>query len=289
MNSHLKGLIITTFGVLFVVPDSLFVRLIDAEPLVTAFWRGMIAGLIILFAVPMFQGLNGFSAVLRTGRAGIFYTLVLGTTAPAFVMAITHTSVANAVFIFAATPVFAAMFSRIFLGEPVRLRMVLTMLVVMIGLGIIAYGSGSTGVASWQGDLWALYVSMAFAAALTAVRKVKDTSMIPVIPIAYIGAALIVGSFVSPLTAFEAQWPLFLAHGAFIAAATCLLTLGPRYISSAEVSLLILLESVLAPLLAWAVIGEDPGRWALIGGAVVIGALLASNLLALWPPRREQS
>ena len=289
MNSHLKGLIITTLGVLFVVPDSLFVRLIDAEPLVTAFWRGMIAGLIILFAVPVVQGLNGFSAVLRTGRAGVFYTLVLGTTAPAFVMAITHTSVANAVFIFATTPVFAALFSRMFLGEPIRLRMVLTMLVVMIGLGIIAYGSGSTGIASWKGDLWALYVSMAFAAALTAVRKVKDTSMIPAVPIAYIGAALLVGLFVSPLPAFELQWPLFLAHGAFIAAATCLLTLGPRFISSAEVSLLILLESVLAPLLAWAVIGEDPGRWALIGGAVVIGALLASNLLALWPPRREQS
>ena len=74
---------------------------------------------------------------------------------------------------------------------------------------------------------------------------------------------------------------MFLGHGAFIAAATCLLTLGPRYISSAEVSLLILLESVLAPILVWFVIGEDPGVWALIGGAVVVGALLVSNLVAL--------
>ena len=63
--------------------------------------------------------------------------------------------------------------------------------------------------------------------------------------------------------------------------ATCFLTLGPRYISSPEVSLLILLESVLAPLLVWAIVGEDPGRWAMIGGAVVIGALLASNFVAL--------
>ena len=62
--------------------------------------------------------------------------------------------------------------------------------------------------------------------------------------------------------------------------------LGPRYLSSAEVALLILLESVLAPLLVWAVVGEDPGRWALVGGAVVIGALLVSNLIALRRRRR---
>ncbi|MEL6648159.1 MAG: EamA family transporter, partial [Pseudomonadota bacterium] len=75
--------------------------------------------------------------------------------------------------------------------------------------------------------------------------------------------------------------PPSLSHGVFIAIATCFLTLGPRYISSAEVSLLILLESVLAPLLVWAWIGEDPGRWALVGGVVVIGALVVSNLMVM--------
>ncbi len=286
MNSHLKGLIVTTLGVLFIVPDSLFVRLIEADPMVTAFWRGMTSGLFILLAVSTFQGLNAFSAVLRTGRAGAIYTLLIALTTPGFVLAITWTSVANVVFIFATTPIFAAFFSRVFLGEPIRMRMVLTMVAVLVGLGIIAYGSGSTEIASWRGDLWALFVAMAYAGALTAVRKVGNATIIPAIPIAYIGVALVIGSFTSPLPAFEAQWPLFLGHGAFIGVATCLLTLGPRYLSSAEVSLLILLESVLAPLLVWAVIGEDPGPWALVGGTVVIGALLLSNLWALRLHRR---
>ncbi|MGI9449718.1 MAG: DMT family transporter [Geminicoccaceae bacterium] len=289
MNSHLKGLIITTLGVLFIVPDSLFVRLIATDPMVIAFWRGMTSGLIILMAVLAYQGLSGFSAILRTGWAGVIYTLLIGSTTPGFVLAIVNTSVANVVFIFATIPVFAAIFSRIFLGEPIQMRMVLTMLVVLFGLGIIAYGSGSSEIASWKGDLWALYVSMAYAASLTAVRKVKETPMIPAIPIAYIGAALVIWLFVSPQPAFEAQWPLFLGHGALIGVATCLLTLGPRFISSAEVSLLILLESVLAPILVWAMIGEDPGPWALVGGAIVIGALLVSNLLALRWHRQEQS
>lgn len=102
--------------------------------------------------------------------------------------------------------------------------------------------------------------------------------MIPAIPFAYIGAAIVIGAYVSPFEAFETQWPLFLGHGAFIGAASCLLALGPRYISSAEVSLLVLLESVLAPILVWAVIGENPGSWAIVGGAVVVGALIVSNL-----------
>jgi len=281
LGDHLKGLAITMLGVLLVVPDSLFVRLIEAEPMVTAFWRGLTAGLFVLAVLLAFQGLRGFRAVLGTGRPGLIYTVLIGTTAPAFVLAVTNTSVANVVFIFASMPVFAAVFSRLFLGEPIRLRMVVTMAAVILGLAIIAYGSGESQLASWKGDIWALYVSAAFAAALTAVRSVRATSMIPAIPCAYIGAALVVAPFVAPFEAFETQWLLFLGHGAFIGAASCLLAIGPRYISSAEVSLLILLESVLAPALVWVVVGEDPGGWALAGGAVVVGALLISNLYLL--------
>ncbi len=281
MGEHMKGLIITTLGVLLVVPDSLFVRLIDAQPMVTAFWRSLTGGVFVLLVLLSMRGLQDYRAVLRTGWPGLIYTLLIATTAPAFVLAVTNTSVANVVFIFASMPVFAAAFSRFFLGETVSLRMVVTMFAVILGLTIIAYGSGSTQIASWKGDIWAVYVSVAFAAALTAVRTVKATSMIPAIPIAYIGAAIVIGIFVSPVEAFETQWPLFLGHGVFIGAASCLLALGPRYISSTEVSLLILLESVLAPVLVWAVIGENPGSWAVVGGAVVIGALLVSNLYAL--------
>jgi len=281
MNDHLKGLVITTLGVLLVVPDSLFVRLIEAEPMVTAFWRGLTAGVIVLLALLSIRGLQDFRAVLRTGWSGLIYTVLMATTAPAFVLAVANTSVANVVFIFASMPIFAAIFSRMFLGEPIRMRMILTMAAVILGLAVIVYGSSSTRATSWKGDVWAVYVSVAFAAALTAVRYVKSTSMIPAIPIAYIGAAIVIGMFVSPAKAFETQWPLFLGHGAFIGAASCLLALGPRYISSSEVSLLVLLESVLAPLLVWAVIGEDPGSWAVVGGAIVIGALFVSNFYAI--------
>jgi len=281
MNSHVKGILITALGVLIVTPDSLFVRLIDGDPLVTGFWRGLIAGLVVFIAVLLFQGPRAFSVVFRSGKPGLIYMVLVASTAPAFALAVTNTSVANVVFILAATPIFAAIYSRIFLGEPIERRMVLTLIVVVIGLGVITIGSSESEIASWKGDLWAVYIAAAFAAALTAVRKIKDVSMVPAVPFAYIGAALVLLLFTSPFEAFAANWPLYLGHGVMIGAASCLLTLGPRYITSAEVSLLVLLESVLAPILVWWVLGEDPGPLAIAGGATVIVALLVSNYFAV--------
>ena len=68
-----------------------------------------------------------------------------------------------------------------------------------------------------------------------------------------------------------------------------MLAIGPRYITSAEVGLLVLLESVLAPLLAWAVIAEYPGAYTLIGGAIVIGTLFVSNMMLLSRQRRTKN
>ena len=281
MTDHIKGIAITTLGILLVTPDTIFVRMIVADPMVISFWRGLLSGLVVLILVSAIQGQAGFRAVFKTGWLGVLYVGLIGSTTFAVVLAVEHTSVANVVFIFAAMPIFALIFSRILLGEPIRRRMVLTMFAVIAGLCIIAYGSQSSQIASWKGDLWALYVAVAYALALTILRMLKGTSMVPSIPVAYIGAAVLVGLFIDPIPAFSAQWPTFVAHGVFIGLATCLLTIGPRYISAAEVALLVLLESVLAPLLIWAIADEHPGQWAIIGGMVVIGALIISNVVAL--------
>lgn len=281
MSDHLRGLLLTILGVLFLVPDSLFVRLIEAEPLAIAFWRGLIAGGLILAFVLMREGAGAVASVLRAGPQAWAYIVFFGISAPGFVLAVSLTSVANVVFILAAMPVFAAIFSRIWLGEPISARMIWTMLGVFVGLGVILSGSHETEGASWQGDLVALMVSFLFAAALTAVRGLRNRSMLPAVPVAMIGAACLIAPFADVMGPLREYWPLVLAHGVFIAGAAGLMVLGPRYLSSAEVSLLILLESVFAPLLVWYVIGENPGAWALAGGAIVIVVLLASNLVML--------
>lgn len=286
MSTHFKGIMLTVLGVLFVVPDSLFVRLISADALTVAFWRIVSAGVLIALGLLVWQGTAPFRAVLRTGRVGVIYGLCTGFSGVLFVLAVAQTSVANVVFIIASMPVFAMIFSRIFLGEPVTRRMLLTILAVAAGLSLIAYGSGGTAGASWQGDLLALAVSAMFAAGLTAARQVRHVSMVAAVPLAYLAVAVLLLPFVDPFRLDAGQWPLFAAHGAFIALSSIFLALGPRYITSAEVSLLVLIESICAPLLVWAVLGEDPGAWALAGGAVVLGALFVSNLVVLLRRRR---
>lgn len=281
MTDHGKGLMITTLGVLFVVPDSLFIRMIDASAWTVTFWRGIISGLIVLFVIGIFKGRKPFVDSFRTGYAGLIYTCLIAISAPCFVLAIKLTSVANVVLIIASMPVFAAFFSRFFLDEAITHRMIYTVLGVFLGLALVAYGSSVNQQASWQGDLIAVLVSISFAGAMTAARKLKAVSMVPAIPVAYALGALLVAPFATPYSAIVDQPYLILLHGGFIACASVLLTLGPRYIGSAEVALLILLETVLAPLLVWAVMGEYPGQWAVYGGIIVVGVLVFSNLWQL--------
>ena len=278
MSDYQKGLLITVCGVLLVTPDSLFVRLIETPPMAIAFWRSAVSGILILCFLLLFEGRSSFRVLFQMGIMGWVYCFLIGSTSPAFVLAVENTSVANVVFIFAAIPVFAAIYSRLFLGEHISTRLAITMIAVAFGLSVIAYGSSENEIAHWSGDLFALYIALAYAGALTILRGLKDISMVPAIPIGYLGSALLLGMTVDPMKGFAENFGLYLAHGACIAAATACLTIGPRYISSPEVSLLILLESVLAPILVWVALSEHPGQWAILGGIIVIGALLVSNV-----------
>lgn len=273
---------------MLIVPDSLFVRLIGADAYTIAFWRTLLAGATIGIGVMLFQGPGAFRGLMRPGWPIVIYILSLAISSNLFVVAVSMTSIANVVFIIAAMPAFAALFSLIFLGERLSRRTGMTIAAVALGIAIIAYGSGDNARASLEGDLVALAVPAFFAIALTAARKLKTVSLMPAITVSFLIGALALAPFATPMSVPASDWWLVLLHGGvFIAASNALISMGPRYLPSAEVSLLILLESVLAPILAWVVVDEDPGRWAILGGSVVIGALAVSNLVALARRRRR--
>ena len=280
MSDYQKGIIITFSGVLFVTPDSLFVRLISSDALTIAFWRSFTAGTLILVALITFKSFKNLKSLFIMGKLGWLYCFLIGSTSPAFVCAVENTSVANAVFIFAAMPIFAALFSYFLLGETIPARVKKTIISVSLGLILIAYGSTENETSNWIGDLFALYVCISYAAALTLIRKLKNISMLPAVPIAYLGSAITLFFFTNPFTELEVNSFLYLVHGGFIAIGTCFLVIGPRYISSPEASLLILLETILAPILVWAILHEYPGIWSIVGGTIIVLTLLISNLYA---------
>jgi len=288
MSDHLKGLLITGLGVLLIVPDSLLIRLIDAPALTIAFWRSLLAATSLGLVVLVVEGPGAFRALVRLGPWLWVYVVCMAIPGVLFVVAVSLTTVANVVFIIAAMPAFAALWSRLYLGERLAPRTAVTIAVVMIGLGIIAYGSGETEGASRAGDVVALLVAVTFAGALTAARQLRSVSLVPAIPVSYSLAALALLPFTDLFALDRADLPLVGLHGpVFIAVSTALITLGPRYLPAAEVALLILLESVFAPVLVWAVLGEAVGVWTLAGGGLVLGALAISNAVALRRRRRR--
>jgi drug/metabolite transporter (DMT)-like permease len=287
MNDQSRGLLITTIGVLFVVPDALFIRMIEAPILTIIFWRCLLQGVVVL-AVMLFYYRSQLPNKIRVlGRSGITYAIFSAIAGICFALSINTTSVANTVFIIASMPVFAAIISWFTLGEVISRRMIWTIGFAMIGIGVIAYGSFEEGTNSSPiGDLAAVGTAVFFSIALTSARKVKQHSMLPMVPITFIGAALIILPFCDPFDVAPGHWGWVLIHGGFfIAISTCGLALGPRYITSAEVTLLILLESILSPLLVWWVLAEEPTSYALIGGVIVLATLLLSNLIVLMRPK----
>ena len=107
MNDQTNGLLITMLGVLFIVPDSLFIRLIRADSLTIVFWRSLISGLIVLFALVLVKRRRAIISITQTGMAGGVYSVSMGLSAVSFILAIENTSVANVVFIIATMPIFA--------------------------------------------------------------------------------------------------------------------------------------------------------------------------------------
>jgi len=279
MNDHSKGLLITLIGVVFVIPDSIMVRLISSDPMVTAFWRSLTAGIFVAIFVLLTMRDKVMNTITQMGRAGWMYCVLIGTTSPAFVLAVLNTSVANVVLIFASMPIFSALLSFLILSERPSRQLLLTSSFVFVGLAIIGLGSSGGADANWIGDLWAVYIVIAFSLALTLLRRQKHISMLPAIPIGYIGAAFAMFWFIDPLETIATDGALYVMHGVLIAASTCGLTLGPRYISATEVSLLILLESVFAPVLAWLVLSEIPAHSTILGGVLILSALVGHNII----------
>jgi len=281
MNDHSKGLLITLIGVVFVVPDSIMVRLISSDPMVTAFWRSLTAGIFVAIFVLLTMRDKVMNTITQMGRAGWMYCVLIGTTSPAFVLAVLNTSVANVVLIFASMPIFSALLSFLILSERPSRQLLLTSSFVFVGLAIIGLGSSGGADANWIGDLWAVYIVIAFSLALTLLRRQKHISMLPAIPIGYIGAAFAMFWFIDPLETIATDGAFYVMHGVLIAASTCGLTLGPRYISATEVSLLILLESVFAPVLAWLVLSEIPAHSTILGGVLILSALVVYNIILI--------
>ena len=278
---------ITTLGVLILTPDTLVIRLIDLPLWDLIFWRSLLEALGLTLILLAVYRRRFFARCQAVGRAGLVLSVLIGLSMLSFIYALDHTTVANTLIIISASPLPAALFSRIFLKERIALRTWRAILGAIAGIAVLAHDS--LGQGTLLGDAVALFTSLTVAIELVIMRYARINDMNPALALGHIMLASVLLPVVGlpALPAGDLVIGLLLM-GAFVvlASATYLITLGPRYITAPEVGLIMLLETVLGPLWVWLAIGENPGKAAILGGAIVIATLALHELAALKSRRR---
>ena len=276
-----KGIIITVLGVLFLIPDSLLVRLITATPLAICFWRGLLGGSLLLIIYLIYGLLSKDNKQLDFTLKEILIILCIALSTICFVLSVNYTTVANTLFLLSTAPFFSIFLSYFLLGEKIRLKDLCASLIALIGVFIISLGSqvSNNTLATSLGDLFGIGIAIFTALVLTLARHGSSKLVIRSNAIGMYAVALFVLPFVKNFSV-EQETILYLLILCLICVpiGSLLILTGPKYISASEVSLIILLQVIIAPILAWLILKEYPGLSSLVGGIFVISALLIVNL-----------
>jgi len=252
------------------------------------FGRAAFAGAALLGYVAIVergQVVRGFRSI---GGAGIAVALCVAIASGSFIGALNHASVARVLFILAVAPVLAAVLAWATLGEPITRRTALAMALALSGIAVML---GAPGEASLAGDGLAFVAALAFSVMVVITRWRHEVSMAPA---TCLSQAILVAAFLpfaSPgeISGDDLAWLAALGIGQ-IGLGFALLTVGARLIPAAQVGLITLLEVVLGPVWVWLALDERPGALTLVGGTIVIVAIVLQTRESPSPaPDEEQA
>ncbi len=211
--------------------------------------------------------------VFRTmGRAGLAVAGCMAVASGSFIVALNHANVANVLFMQAVAPVLAALLAWIALHESVTGRTALSMGVALLGVGLMVGGAGSGGAVGVGASF---VMTLAFAVAIVITRHKREISMAPAICFSQLLVFLAFAPLADAASVTEKDLGLLVLLGVGqMGLGLAFLTVGARLIPAAEAALITLLEVVLGPLWVWLAYGEKPGAAALVGGSVVVAAVV---------------
>jgi drug/metabolite transporter (DMT)-like permease len=276
------GILLAASGAAVISFDSLLVRLQALSPAGILFWRGLFSGFAFAVLAAAF-GRRANGTGFRVG-AGDWWPLivlmalmVLGTVT--FVLALTHTTVAHTLVIIASSPILTAVLGRILLGEELPVRTWVAGFIVLAGVVLVF--SGSLGGGHFQGDLWAVVNTGILSLILIALRKYQQVNRLLALAASGLVIAVAAGPSGIQLPDVKSMLAAALAGLILLPAGLVLITFAPRHLPAAEVGLLLLLETVLAPVWALLVVGEQLNVQVVLSGAIILGAVSSYLVLDL--------
>jgi drug/metabolite transporter (DMT)-like permease len=249
------------------------------------FGRAAFAGAALLVYVAIVERGRVVHAFRSVGLAGVAVAVCVAIASAGFIAALNHTSVARVLFILAVAPVLAALLARVTLGEPITRRTAMAMALALAGVAVML---GAPGEGNLAGDGLSFLVALAFALMIVITRWRHDVSMAPATCLSQVILVAVFLPFAAPgeIGGDDVVWLAALGIGQ-IGLGFALLTVGARLIPAAQVGLITLLEVVLGPVWVWLALDERPGTLTLVGGAIVIVAILIQTRAA--PPPELQA
>lgn len=251
------------------------------------FWRVLFTALALLVILPMMRGRSVFTNIRHAGQAFWISGACWSVMFTAYMVALTLTSVANVLITMSLGPLMTALIARIFIGHRIALRTWVAIVVAGFGIGYM-YGPQIAG-GQLLGTLVALCVPIAGATNWTVTQNAHgqghDVDLVPAVFVGAVISALVTLPLAYPFQATAHDLGLLAYLGVFQLAIPCVLSvLCARVLKAPELSLLALLEVLFGILLVWLGAGEAPGTTVLVGGTLVLSALVVNELLG-WKQR----
>ena len=258
----------------------LIARLVTTDPWTTTLWRSVFSAAFLIVAVAIVRRQGMIAQWREIGWPGLGIAACMATASTCFILALSRTSVANTLILMSVGPWVAGLLGWAVLGERVRPRTWLTMGVALAGVVVMV--SGSYGAGRLTGDVLAIMMASAFALATVLVRRHPHIQMTPAAGLSALLATLIVLPMAAPLSASPRELGLLALFGiGQFGVGFLLFMAGARLLPVAETSLIGMLEPVLGPLWVWLLLGEGIGVRSLVGGLVILSALVLHTLLDL--------
>ena len=272
------GIALAALGTLTLTPDALLMRLSGMDGFQMVAWRGLLMGGVLIAAWALISRDRGGDLQQLKSGPGITIMVCQFFNSLLFCLGIAIAPVAVVLFGLAAVPVFAALLSWILIGETVRAATWAAIVMVVLGIGVAVLGGEGEAVTfdmrATLGALLGLGVAVALALNFVVIRSA------PRLPIMLaIGCgALVAGGLGLAVTGLEAMtdgrvWAMAATGAIVLPFSFMMLSLASRYTHAANVSLLMLLETVLGPYWVWLGVGEQPSINMLIGGTIVVISL----------------
>jgi len=246
------------------------------------FWRQFFFILIVAFYLLIVYQKNFFVTFYKSGIPGLVAGLFLGLGFSSYVFAMYYTTIANTLFIITTETIFLAFFGYIFLKEKINFITFISILLGMSGV-LLIIGSSLSMQNSEQffGNIVAFVMPISFAVLIIIVRKYPKTDMVPAQFTAGVMAALIGFLVAGKLSISPHDLFLGFLAGTFqIGFGFILITIGSQTTPAAVVGVLMLTEAVLGPIWAWLFINEIPPISVIIGGGIIISAILFEFLFS---------